>query len=85
MKKLVILVLLVPILALTMISCDADMRSNLAGFMGGFGGNVYESAGFIEENAAKAAAVEAAVTTITAIGTSPVGVAEDGSTSTMGL
>ena len=84
MKKLVVLVLLVPMLALTMISCDADMRSNLAGFMGGFGGNVYESAGFIEENAAKAAAVEAAVTTITAIGTSPVVVA-DGPTSTMGL
>ena len=66
MKKLVILVLLVPMLALTMISCDADMRSNLAGWMGGFNGNVYADAGFIVPNTAQA---EAAAATIAAIGT----------------
>jgi len=66
MKKLVVLVLLVPILALTMISCDADMRSNLAGFMGGFNSNVYADAGFIVPNTAQA---EAASATIAAIGT----------------
>ena len=65
MKKLVILVLLVPMLALTMISCDADMRSNLAGWMGGFNGNVYADAGFIVPNTAQA---EAAAATIAAIG-----------------
>ncbi len=66
MKRLLILVLLVPILALTMISCDADMRSNIAGFMGDFGGNVYADAGLIVANTAQA---EAAAATIAAIGT----------------
>ncbi len=41
MKKMFVLVLLVPMLTIAFISCDADMRSNLAGFMGNFGGNVY--------------------------------------------
>ena len=84
MKKLVILVLLVPILALTMISCDADMRSNLAGFMGGFGGNVYEDAGLIVVNTAQA---EAAAAAIAAIGTGAgsTEVISDGGSSAMGL
>jgi len=64
MKKLVILVLLVPMVALTMISCDADMRSNLAGFMGGFNSNVYADAGLIVANTAQAEAAAAAVATI---------------------
>jgi len=61
MKKLLVLVLLVPILALTMISCDESMRSNIAGFMGGFGGNVYSDAGLIVVNTAQADAAAAAV------------------------
>lgn len=64
MKKLLVLVLLVPILALTMISCDADMRSNIVRLMGGINGNVYEGAGFIVANTAQAEAVAAAVATI---------------------
>lgn len=43
MKRNIVLVLLVPILALTLISCDADMRSGFASFLGGLGGNVYSS------------------------------------------
>ena len=78
MKRLLVLVLLVPILALTMISCDADMRSNIAGFMGGFGGNVYADAGMIVVNTAQA---EAAAATVAAIGTG----AGASSTSTAGL
>ena len=70
MKRLLVLVLLVPILALTMISCDADMRSSIAGFMGGFGGNVYSDAGLIVVNTAQA---EAAAVTIAAIGTGTAG------------
>ncbi|MDY0287458.1 MAG: hypothetical protein RBR15_01385 [Sphaerochaeta sp.] len=66
MKKLLVLVLIVPILALAMISCDADMRSNLAGLMGGFGGNLYEGAGLIVVNTAQA---EAAAATVATIGT----------------
>ncbi|MBI9096115.1 MAG: hypothetical protein JEY71_14705 [Sphaerochaeta sp.] len=66
MKRVLVLVLLVPILALTMISCDADMRSNIANLMDGFGGNVYEDAGFIVANTAQA---EAAAVIVAAIGT----------------
>ena len=84
MKKLVILVLLVPILALTMISCDADMRSNIAGFMGGFGGNVYADAGLIVVNTAQA---EAAAATVAAIGTGADGSEDisDGTSISLGI
>ena len=84
MKRVVVLVLLVPILALTMISCDADMRSNIASLMDGFGGNVYEDAGFIVANTAQA---EAAAATVAAIGTGDGAetVSDDGSTSSMGI
>ncbi|HKM06669.1 MAG TPA: hypothetical protein VJ869_06735, partial [Sphaerochaeta sp.] len=89
MKKLVILVLLVPMLALTMISCDADMRSNLAGFMGGFNSNVYADAGLIVANTAQA---EAAAATIAVIGTgagadtvTDSGDGINGTTSSMGV
>ena len=61
MKRLLVLVLLVPILALTMISCDADMRSNLASLMGGLGGNLYEGAGLIVVNTAQAEQAAASV------------------------
>ncbi len=65
MKKLLVLVLLVPILALTMISCDGQMRADIADLMGGFGGNVYEDAGLIVINTAQA---DAAATTVAEIG-----------------
>lgn len=66
MKKAFVLSLLVPILALTMISCDADMRTNLANLMGNVSGNVYVENGLVEPNTADA---EAAVAAVAAIGT----------------
>lgn len=66
MKKAFFLVLLVPILTIGLISCDASIRSNIAGFMGGFQSNVYVEAGLVEPNKAD---VQAAVATIAAIGT----------------
>ncbi len=66
MKKMFVLVLLVPILTIALISCDADIRSNIAGFMGGLGGNVYVDNEWVEPNKADA---EAAVATITTLGT----------------
>lgn len=65
MRKQIVLVLLVPILALTLISCDADMRSNFANFLGGLGGNVYIDGGLVEANKED---VKAAVATITGLG-----------------
>lgn len=65
MKKHIVLVLLVPILALTLISCDADMRSGFASFLGGLGGNVYVDGGLVEANKAD---VKAATTTIAGMG-----------------
>jgi len=66
MKKMFVLVLLVPMLTIAFISCDADMRSNLAGFMGNFGGNVYIDNGLVEPDTA---AAEAAVAVIATLGT----------------
>ena len=66
MKKAFFLVLLVPILTIGLISCDASIRSNIADFMGGFSGNVYVEAGLVEPNKAD---VEAAVAAIATIGT----------------
>lgn len=66
MKRVVVLVLLVPILTIAMISCDADIRSDIAGLMGGFGGNVYIDNGLVQPNTADA---EAAVATIASLGT----------------
>lgn len=66
MKRVVILVLLVPILTIAMISCDADIRSDIAGLMGGFGGNVYIDNGLVQPNTADA---EAAAETIASLGT----------------
>lgn len=66
MKKAFFLVLLVPILTIGLISCDASIRSNIADFMGGFQSNVYVEAGLVEPNKAD---VQAAVATIAAIGT----------------
>ncbi len=66
MKKMFVLVLLVPMLTIAFISCDADMRSNLAGLMGGLGGNVYIDNGLVEPDTA---AAEAAVAVIATLGT----------------
>ncbi len=52
MKRRLLLFLVVPILVLTITSCDADMRSNFAGFLGGFGGNIYD--GLIESDLSSA-------------------------------
>ena len=80
MKRLLVLVLLVPILAVTMISCDADMRSNIAGFMGGFGGNVYASGGLFEVDTTQATN---AANTVSGIGTQQV--AENESINSFGI
>lgn len=66
MKKMFVLVLLVPILTIALISCDADIRSDIAGLMGGFGGNVYIDNGLVQPNTADA---EAAAETIASLGT----------------
>jgi len=66
MKKMFVLVLLVPILTIALISCDADIRSNIAGFMGGLGGNVYVDNEWVQPNTADA---EAAVAVIASLGT----------------
>lgn len=67
MKKAFFLVLLVPILTIGLISCDASIRSNIAGFMGGFQSNVYVEAGLVEPNSDD---VKAAVAIVSALGTS---------------
>ncbi|MDT4761937.1 hypothetical protein [Sphaerochaeta sp. PS] len=88
MKKLLVIVLLVPTLALTMISCDADMRTNLANLMGGFNSNVLIDGGLVKVNNANA---EAAATAIQGIGTGTGaetivdGGGGTGTTSSMGL
>lgn len=66
MKKMFVLVLLVPILTIALISCDADIRSNIAGFMGNLGGNVYVDNEWVQPNTADA---EAAAETIASLGT----------------
>jgi len=65
MKRRLLLFLVVPILVLTITSCDADMRTNFAGFLGGFGGNVYIDSGMVEPNKAE---VKAAAQTIAGLG-----------------
>ncbi|MEA5029764.1 MAG: hypothetical protein VB056_12860 [Sphaerochaeta associata] len=66
MKKMFVLVLLVPILTIALISCDPGIRSNIAGFMGNLGGNVYIDNEWVQPNTADA---EAAVATIASLGT----------------
>ena len=66
MRKQIVLVLLVPILALTLISCDADMRSSFADFLGVFGNNVYIEGGLVEANKEEA---KAAASTVASLGT----------------
>ena len=65
MKRQIVLVLLVPILALTLISCDGDVSSGFAKFLGNFGGNVYIDGGLVEANKAD---VKAATATIAGLG-----------------
>ncbi len=66
MRKQIVLVLLVPILALTLISCDADMRSSFADFLGVFGSNVYTEGGLVAVNKEEA---KAAASTVASLGT----------------
>lgn len=84
MKKMFVLVLLVPILTIALISCDADIRSNIAGFMGNLGGNVYIDNEWVEPNKADA---EAAAETIASLGTGSgaVAVTAGGSSSELGI
>jgi len=84
MKKMFVLVLLVPILTIALISCDADIRSNIADFMGGLGGNVYVDNEWVQPNTADA---EAAVATIASLGTGSgaVAVTAGGSSSELGI
>ena len=84
MKKMFVLVLLVPILTIALISCDADIRSNIAGFMGNLGGNVYVDNEWVQPNTADA---EAAAETIASLGTGSgaVAVTEGDSSSELGI
>lgn len=82
MKRLIILVLLVSILALTMISCDADMRSSLSGFMSSFNNNVYVDAGWVTPNTAQA---EEAINQIAQIGSDTTSLSSGDTTKAMGI
>jgi len=83
MRKHIVLALLVPILALTLISCDASMRTSFANFLGGLGGNVYIDSGLVEANKED---VKAAVATIAGLGSEgSTDTVSGGSTSAMGL
>lgn len=81
MKRLLVLVLLVPILALTMISCEGDMISNITGFMDSMGGNFYEDSGFITINTGNA---DDAIDAISEIG-SAAGIDEVSGTETSSM
>jgi len=72
MRKQIVLVLLVPILALTLISCDADMRSSFADFLGVFGNNVYIEGGLVEANKEEAKAAASTVASLGTTGTATV-------------
>jgi len=54
MKRL-LLILLIPLLTLVLISCDQDMRSGIAGFLGTLGGNAYLDGGFVPPDHTNAA------------------------------
>lgn len=64
MKKSIVLVLLVPILAFGLISCDATMRTNLVDLMDSFSGNVYIDNGLVTVDTADAEAAAATASTI---------------------
>lgn len=55
-KRFVMPILIIPLLALVLIGCDQDMRNNIAGFLGPLGNNVYNDAGMIPPNTANTAA-----------------------------
>lgn len=64
MKKRWLLLFLVPLLALAMVSCDAEMRSSLADTMDKFGTNVYIESGLVEKNLADAAAAKETISSL---------------------
>jgi len=55
-KRFVMPILIIALLALVLIGCDQDMRSNIVGFLDPLGNNVYNDAGMIPANTANAAA-----------------------------
>ncbi|AEV28979.1 hypothetical protein SpiGrapes_1161 [Sphaerochaeta pleomorpha str. Grapes] len=63
-KRSLVLLLLVSILALTFISCDADIRSQIADLMDNVSGNVFLENGLLEANTAEAEAAAAVVADI---------------------
>ncbi|MGE4584397.1 MAG: hypothetical protein AB7C91_07105 [Sphaerochaeta sp.] len=65
MKKALVLVLLVSLLTLVFVSCDANIRSNIADMMGNLGGNVYIDSGLVKPDLS---AVNAASDAVEGIG-----------------
>ncbi len=65
-KRSLVLFLLVSILALTFMSCDADIRSQIADLMNNVSGNVFLENGLLEADTAEA---EAAAAVVAEIGT----------------
>ena len=63
-KRSLVLFLLVSILALTFISCDADIRSQIADLMNNVSGNVFLENGLLEADTAEAEAAAAVVADI---------------------
>ena len=55
-KRFVMPILIIALLALVLIGCDQDMRSSIVGFLDPLGNNVYNDAGMIPANTANAAA-----------------------------
>lgn len=55
-KRLLMPILMIPLLALVLIGCDQDMRSNVVGFLKPMGNNVYLDSGMAPINTANVAA-----------------------------
>jgi hypothetical protein len=73
-KRLLVLLMSVAILTLTFISCDADLRSQIADLMDSVSGNVFLENGLLEVDVSDAAATVASVTTLgsNTLGSDPV-------------
>ena len=55
-KRLLMPILIIPLLALVLIGCDQDMRNSVVGFLKPMGNNAYNDAGMIPPNTANTAA-----------------------------
>ncbi len=64
MKRTFVLALLVVLLTLGFLSCDANIRSNIADLMGNLSGNVYTEGGLIEPDTSAAADANTVVNTM---------------------